>query len=351
MQWRFWNNTSGVLIVGYSPRNIGGVTKVMGLLCERIPYLQLHVALRCYGPTWKVLLFSIYSVLTFALRLVAAAPRVIQVIVGSRGDALRMLPYIVLGKMSGSRVCLHFHKNRAAIFDGFPGWLRRVILSVWRSADCYCFLSNRLRDEFRGQLDPRRRQVVIPNPISEKWLRPSTLPRGERTRGLVFLGRWSPEKGNQELLSAMRSLNLRELVVCHVYSDYLPRENPENCVFHPWQCEDEIQCVLRESKVLLLPSHAEAYPTVLLEAAACGTPFVAAKIAGIPDIAEESGGGLLHEVGDVEGMRDAITRLLTDEAMWDECSQSGRRWVESLEVSRIVPRWHRLYRDLGVKLQ
>lgn len=350
MHWRFWTKTNRVLIVGYSPTNIGGVTAVTNLLLANIPYLELHVALRYYRPKWKALLFSIYSLFSFVLRLLVAPPRVIQVIVASHGDAVRTLPYIFLGRARGCNVCLHFHTNVAALLDDYALSVRRFILSVWRLANCYCFLSNRLRDELRDQLDSGKPHVVIPNPISEKWLRQDIVPRSERTRDLVFLGRWSAEKGNKELLSVMRTLGDGKPVRCDIYSDHCPQENPENCVFHGWLGENEVQQVLRESKMLLLPSRAEAYPLVLLEAAACGTPFVATNIAGIPDIAEESQAGLLHEVGDVEGMRKAITRLLRDETLWRDCSRNGRRWVESLEISNVVPRWHRLYADLGVKV-
>jgi glycosyltransferase involved in cell wall biosynthesis len=252
--------------------------------------------------------------------------------------------------MRGCRVCLHFRKNMAAILDDFTLPVRRGILRVWRSADCYCFLSNRLRDEFIDRLRSRKLHVVIPNPISEKWLRQEPLSRGERTRDLVFLGRWSPEKGNKELVLVMRALGVDRPVRCDIYSDHCFKDNPEYCVCHDWLEEDEVQAVLRESKVLLLPSHAEAYPNVLIQAAACGTPFVSTNIAGILDIVEESQAGLLHDVGDVEGMQKAITRLLTDETLWTDCSRSGRRWVESSEISKIVPRWNRLYEDLGVKV-
>lgn len=372
MMWRFWRLRNRVLIVGYAPQMYGGVTAVMSVLRKNMPQLDLHAALRWYGPRWRVLAFFAYSISTFAARLALAAPRVVQVIVGSRGDAVRMLPYIWLAKLRGCKVCLHFHKNREAIFGSFrrTRWrvaVRRLVLATWGRADGYCFLSKRLRDEYRGQFDPRKPCVVIPNPIAAKWLRQEAPPRTARTRDLVYFGRWCAEKGIDDLLAAMEGMRDERLgigdggdhpspfiphpssAVCEIYADHCPPVNPANCDCHPWAAEDVVQRVLREARLVLLPSHAEALPTVLLEAAACGTPFVASNIAGIPDIAEQSQAGLLHEVGDVEGMRQAIRRLLTDDELWDECSRNGRRWAQSLDASRIVPFWDRLYADLGLE--
>ena len=260
-----------------------------------------------------------------------------------------MLPYIVLAKLRGCKVCLHFHKNRAAIFERLRPIVARLALAIWKRVDGYCFLSNRLRAEYDGVFNPRKPCVVIPNPISAEWLRQDVPNRTDRTRALVFLGRWTQEKGIDELLGVMRTLAPQTPVRCDIFSDHCPPSNPENCVCHAWLPEDAVRQVLREARLLVLPSHAEAFPTVLLEAAACGTPFVASNIAGIPDIAEESRAGLLHEVGDTDGLRTAIERLLSDERLWNECSRNGRRWIETLEVSRIVPHWNRFYAELGIE--
>ena len=40
----------------------------------------------------------------------------------------------------------------------------------------------------------------------------------------------------------------------------------------------------RAATVFVLPSHSEGVPCVLLESAACGTPFVASRVGGIPEI-------------------------------------------------------------------
>ncbi len=339
---------------------IGGVTAVTNVMMVSLPYLELHAALRGHRPRWKSLAFSLYSVAAFLARLVFAAPRVVQVIVGSRGDAVRILPYIAFAKLRGCKVCLHFHKNREAIFGGLPPVVGRLVLAIWKRADGYCFLSNRLRDEYRGQFDPRKPCVVISNPIAAQWLRRRYC---RAPRGLVDRSSWvdgCAEKGIDELLAAMKKLGAGSgeqgargpgsppHAPCQIYADHCPPVNPPNCDCHPWVPEETVLCILREASLVLLPSHAEALPTILLEAAACGTPFVASNVAGIPDIAEQSQAGLLHEVGDVETMRKAIERLLTDDALWEACSRNGRRWVQTLEISKIVPLWQSFYGQLGL---
>jgi glycosyltransferase involved in cell wall biosynthesis len=338
-----------VLIVGYSREMLGGVTTVTNVMLANMPQLELHAALRWYGPRMRVLAFFIYSISTFLWRLLVAAPRVVQVIIASRGDAVRMLPYIILAKLRGCKVCLHFHKNREAIFAQLPGAIGRLALATWKRVDGYCFLSNRLRAEYDGDFEQSKPCVVIPSGITADWLREDVPNRTDRARDLVFLGRWTPEKGIDVLLAVMKSLDIGAPVRCDIFSDHCPPENPENCVCHPWLAESEVKQVLREARLVLLPSRAEAFPTVLLEAAACGTPFVASKVAGVPDMAEQSSAGLLHEIGDADEMRKAIERLLTDEALWHECSRNGQRWAKTLEVSRIVPQWHRFYARLGLK--
>ena len=103
---------------------------------------------------------------------------------------------------------------------------------------------------------------------------------------------------------------------------------------------------MKTAKLLILPSYAEAYPTVLLEAAACGTPFLASDIAGIPDIVEESGGGRLFEVGNVTMLAKAVDEMLTDEVKWQELSRNGKTWVRTLAEDKIKKQWVDVFRQL-----
>jgi glycosyltransferase involved in cell wall biosynthesis len=61
----------------------------------------------------------------------------------------------------------------------------------------------------------------------------------------------------------------------------------------------------RAADLFVLPSRSEGVPIVLLEAAACGTPFVASRVGGIPEIAH-LGASRLVPAGDAGALAEAI---------------------------------------------
>ena len=61
--------------------------------------------------------------------------------------------------------------------------------------------------------------------------------------------------------------------------------------------------------LVALPSFSEGIPNVLLEAAACGRPFVATRVGGIPEIADKQT-CLLVPSGDPDAVADAIAEIL-----------------------------------------
>jgi glycosyltransferase involved in cell wall biosynthesis len=73
----------------------------------------------------------------------------------------------------------------------------------------------------------------------------------------------------------------------------------------------------RAATVFTLPSRSEGVPNVLLEAIACGVPFVASRVGGIPEIAH-LGTGRLVPPGDATALAQALA------ASFDATPSTGR---------------------------
>ena len=72
----------------------------------------------------------------------------------------------------------------------------------------------------------------------------------------------------------------------------------------------------RGARVFIFPSFYEGFGLPPLEALACGTPVVGSNTSSLPEVVGDA--GVLVDPDNVDGMTDALTRLLTDDAFHAE---------------------------------
>ena len=89
--------------------------------------------------------------------------------------------------------------------------------------------------------------------------------------------------------------------------------------------------------VLALPSHTEGLPRVVLEAAAMGTPVVATRVGGIPELISDGETGLLCPPRNPDQFATALDRVLGDEGLQQSLASAARALVTE-EYS-----WERMY--------
>jgi L-malate glycosyltransferase len=105
-----------------------------------------------------------------------------------------------------------------------------------------------------------------------------------------------------------------------------------------------VEELLSCADLFLLPSENESFGLAALEAMASGAPVVASNAGGLPEVIENGVSGYLLPVGDVGGMADAGTRLLTDEAHHAAIATAAReRTVRLFSSEAVVSRYERQY--------
>jgi len=78
-----------------------------------------------------------------------------------------------------------------------------------------------------------------------------------------------------------------------------------------------------------------------------GTPVIASRIGGIPDIVEDGVSGLLVPPGDADALAAAVRRVRDDPALARRLGEAGRRRLrEQFSWQAIVQRWLNLYAGL-----
>jgi len=101
--------------------------------------------------------------------------------------------------------------------------------------------------------------------------------------------------------------------------------------------------------VCVVPSRSESFGLVALEAAACGTPVVAAAVGGLSSLVDDGVTGHLVDSRDPGDYAAPIARLLTDPvgaaAMGANAEAASRRYAWSMTAARL----RRLYADLLVR--
>ncbi len=272
------------------------------------------------------------------------------------GDAR---PPIVVHTFHGHVLKGYFGPTRTAFF-------RQVERSLARSSDVLVAVSPEVRDELVEQrVAPLSKFTVIRLGIPlEDRLGDATADLDYRrlygipsTAFVIgWVGRMTGVKDTGAVLEIVRATRERgvDAVMCMV-GDGPDRERLEQLAhdlgiarssyFVGYQ--SDVAGYYRLFDAFVLPSVNEGTPVSAIEALASGTPVVANRVGGVPDVVRDGVDGFLVDPGDIDGAADRLAELASDPELRARFGESGRTHVfERYSVSRLVDDIDRLYREL-----
>jgi len=255
-------------------------------------------------------------------------------------------PYIIT--VQGSDVFKTINKPVINIFIG------KALIN----AEKVIALSGSLADTTKQFGVSDQKIVVIPNGINI-----SKFPLGsydKRENQLLFVGSLIERKGVKFLLEAMKQIHQRfpdyKLIVVGEGDqktsliDYVKRHGLANCVqFLGTQSQSRVGELMRQSKLLILPSIEEGQGVVLVEALASGTPCIGSNVGGIPDVIS-SDVGYLFEPGNSNQLAKGILHFIKDQDLWMETSKNARiKAQENYDWNKLTDRITKIYKTIIVK--
>ncbi|HEY8525193.1 MAG TPA: glycosyltransferase [Acidimicrobiales bacterium] len=105
----------------------------------------------------------------------------------------------------------------------------------------------------------------------------------------------------------------------------------------------------RAADVVLVPSRSESFGLVALEAAACGTPVVAAAVGGLRTLVEHDRTGFLVEDRDPDAYAGHVRRILGDRELADRLGEAAAARARGYTWSTTAGRLRRVYADLTAR--
>jgi glycosyltransferase involved in cell wall biosynthesis len=242
----------------------------------------------------------------------------------------------------------------------YPGLIRRAVRrGAWVHTDS-AFVAAEVVEAFGA--DPARVRVVAPGvpplpdiapPVARALVEPF-LPSGA-ARYVLSIGTAEPRKDLPGLVRAFDRLADRhgDLALVLAGPPGWGEEALKSAVDGArararvvrtgWLEPAVLAALLQQATVLAFPSLYEGFGFPPLEAMAAGVPVVATRAGSLPEVLGD--GAVLVEVGDDDGLVEALERVLDDPAQRERLVAAGTERAAAFSWERCGEGLSRLYRD------
>ena len=265
----------------------------------------------------------------------------------------KALLYAMLARPSGLPLVVTHHGETAN--SRSVRLYEALARTLYQRVDRVFAVSNATTESLADAGVQRAKLRTVPNPVALPAPSTSKAEQDGVAQPLLFIGRLSEEKGLDILLHALASPTTpRHLTLevagegpCAVQWKALARELGLEDRVRWLGLRSDVPDLLSSAQALVLPSHREGLPLVVLEAASCEVPVLASRVGGVPEVVWESETAVLVPPGDVA----AWSKLLEDlPARCPALRRGARRRGAEVRARYAPTRWAELtvahYREL-----
>ena len=258
------------------------------------------------------------------------------------------------------RVVTTLHGTDITLVGSDRSYLPITRFSIEQS-DGVTAVSRYLRDATHSIIGTKKDIEVIYNFVNCDKYKPSInhnlktefAPHGEKI--LIHVSNFRPVKRPVDVVKIFSRVQKKVPAVLLMIGDGPERGQAEwearNCKIdhkiHFLGKQNNIEEWIGISDLLLLPSEAESFGLVALEAMACEVPVVASRIGGLPEVITEGREGFLVEPGNIDKMAERSLAVLMDASHQIDMGKRAREKAHAQFCSeRIISMYEAYYRRI-----
>ena len=256
-----------------------------------------------------------------------------------------------LSKLFSCRFFFKVHGSDINLHGKIPARAQQIVKAA-KKASGILSVSKALADEMVGMGIERKKISVIYNGVDhQKFGVETKVPLSGDY--LLYVGNLKHDKGVVELIKGFANICENHPALHLVYAGSgvekkcLAELSKELNITNKVQLlgaveHDKLPALITNAKALVLPSYNEGVPNVVLEAMACGTPVLATRVGGIPEVVDEKTCGKLItprcEIAVENGLNDILNQPWDKDSIKQHSNQftwenNKRQLIELLLVN------------------
>ena len=242
---------------------------------------------------------------------------------------------------------------------GTPGktkkWFRFMLpftRFIWKNSTRIITVSKRSRQlaqiQYPVEID------IIPNGINAShYLATSLEPHNPAC--IIYIGRFSLEKNAQAvplILSRLKDLQWKCIMVgdgpekVKIQSLITDFQLENRIDLLGWIDPDEVDHVLSDSDILLMPSFQEGMPMAGLQGLASGAALIMSNVGACPDMIDIGKNGFLVNAGEISGYVQALRKLLTDLELLHQYKMNSQTKAREFDIKKVVNAYKNVYQSI-----
>jgi glycosyltransferase involved in cell wall biosynthesis len=225
-----------------------------------------------------------------------------------------------------------------------------IARQIWKRAAAVTAVSSFVQDLAERAYGRRPVRILNGIDLSQGPAPPPVLKAGS-DRGLIFVGRFNPQKRPLFLIEALGRLRAQNWKLTMIGDGPLMEgvrsrirelRLEDRVTLTGWLDAVDVRRHLREADIFCIPSASEGLPVAAIEALQHGLAIVGSAIPGLADVVEAEVNGSLTAMDDIEAFSRQIDRLLTTEPTLRAMQEASARKVRDFDLASSAAAYERV---------